>query len=97
MSQKKYELTSETITYRGRTLHRIRALVAIASIGVSTGDFGGYVEAENNLAQFGDAWVFGDARVFGDAWVFGDAREFGDAWVFGDSNWNDYCSPHWRG
>ncbi|ASL39293.1 MULTISPECIES: hypothetical protein [Acetobacter] len=67
---KKYELTDETTTsWDGRTLHRIRALVAIASIGVAAGDLGGFIETETNLEQSGNAWVYGDARVFGDAWV----------------------------
>ena len=40
---------------------------------------------------YGDAWVYGNARVsgnaqvFGDAWVFGDARVFGNARVSGDA------------
>ncbi|MFT8333284.1 MAG: hypothetical protein ABF627_07115, partial [Acetobacter malorum] len=72
---KKYELTDETTkSWDGRTLRRIRALVAIASIGVSVGDLGGFIETEGNLDQSGNAWVYGDARVSGDAWVFGDAR-----------------------
>jgi hypothetical protein len=33
----------------------------------------------------GNAWVFGDARVSGNARVFGDARVSGNAWVFGDA------------
>ena len=61
---KKYELTDETTTsWDGRTLHRIRALVAIASIGVAAGDLGGFIETETNLVQSGNAWVSGDAQV----------------------------------
>ena len=88
---KKYELTAESIVKFGRTLFRIKALVAFEN--VKEGELGGFVEKEENLDQSGnawvsdDAWVFGDARVFGnawvsnDAWVFGDARVFGNAWV----------------
>ncbi|WP_199798633.1 hypothetical protein, partial [Acetobacter pasteurianus] len=65
---KKYELTDETTrSWDGRTLHRIRALVAIASIGVAAGELGGFIEAETNLEQSGNAWVSGDAEVFGNA------------------------------
>lgn len=40
---------------------------------------------EDNLAQDGDAWVYGNAEVSGDAWVYGNARVYGDAWVSGNA------------
>ena len=86
---KKYELTEETFTVFGKTLYRIRAVRNFGS--VKTGEFGGYIEKEENLSHFGnawisgDAWVYGDARVYGDAWIYGDARVFGNAWVYGDA------------
>lgn len=52
---KKYELTSETINVYGITIYRIKALINIDSIGVKSGDLGGYVESEANLSQFGKA------------------------------------------
>ncbi|WP_408742587.1 hypothetical protein [Acetobacter persici] len=83
---KKYELTDETTkSWDGRTLRRIRALVTIASIGVSAGDLGGFIELEGNLDQSGDTWVSGDAEVSGNAWVYGDARVYGNAWVSGNA------------
>ena len=86
---KKYELTSETKVVFGRTLHRIRALISFGN--VEAGELGGWVEKEENLDHFGDAWVSGNARVYGDAWVYGDAqvsgnaRVSGNAQVFGDA------------
>ena len=86
---KKYELTAESIVKFGRTLFRIKALVAFGN--VEEGELGGFIEKEENLDQSGDAWVSGDARVsgdaqvFGDAWVSGDARVFGNAQVFDDA------------
>ena len=74
---KKYELTAESIVMLGRTLFRIKALVAFGD--VKEGEFGGFVEKDENLDQSGDAWVFGDAQVFGGARVSGDAMVFGDA------------------
>lgn len=62
--QKKYELTDEFIEHwSGRKLYRIRALVAFGA--VVAGQLGGFVESEKNLDQslYGDAWVYGDARV----------------------------------
>ena len=62
---KKYELTAEFIEKWGKKLFRIKALISFGS--VEAGELGGYVEKEDNLAQDGDAWVYGDARVYGNA------------------------------
>ena len=92
---KKYELTTDTKVVLGRKLFRIKALISFGN--VTAGDFGGYVEKEENLSHDGNAWVYGnvevsgnarvsgDARVYGNAWVSGDARVFGNAWVYGDA------------
>ena len=77
---KKYELTEETVTVYGKTLYRIRAVRDFGS--VKTGEFGGYIEKEENLSHFGDAWVYGNAKVYGDARVSGNARVYGNAEVF---------------
>ena len=69
---KKFELTSEFVTFLGKKLFRIKALVSFGD--VKEGELGGLVEKEENLDQSGNAWVYGDARVYGDAWVSGDAR-----------------------
>ena len=78
---KKFELTSEFVTFLGKKLFRIKALVAFG--GVKEGELGGFVEKEENLDQSGDAWVSGNARVYGDARVYGNARVSGNAWVSG--------------
>ncbi len=45
-------------------MKRIRALIAIAALGVAPGELGGYIESEGNLQQVsGNAWVYGNARV----------------------------------
>ena len=64
---KKFELTGETKLWFGRTLHRIRALVAFGDVDV--GELGGWIENESNLDQSGNAWVYGNALVSGDARV----------------------------
>lgn len=84
---KKFELTSEFVTFLGKTLFRIKALVSFGD--VAEGELGGFIERENNLDQSGDAWVCGDARVYGDAQVCGDAQVFGDARV---QNCRDYSA-----
>ena len=92
---KKYELTEETVTVYGKTLYRIRAVRDFGS--VKTGEFGGYIEKEENLSHFGNAWVSGNAWVFdnarvydnawvfGNAWVFNNARVYDNAWVYDDA------------
>ena len=99
---KKYELTAEFIEKWGKKLFRIKALISFGSVEV--GELGGYVEKEDNLAQDGDAWVYGnaevygdarvcgDARVYGNARVCGDARVYGDAWVYGNA---EVCGDAW--
>ena len=76
---KKYELTNETKVVDGRTLHRIRALVAFGDVQV--GDLGGWIEKEENLSQEGSAWVMGSARVMDSARVMGSAKIAGSARV----------------
>ena len=76
---KKYELTSETKVFLGKTLYRIKALVQFGN--VNAGDLGGWIEKEENLSQSGNAWVYGNAEVYGDAEVYGNARVYGNAEV----------------
>ena len=61
----KFEATGETKEWFGKTLHRIRAVVAIASLGVAAGELGGWIEHETNLATTGTAWVFPNGQVSG--------------------------------
>lgn len=79
----KYELTTETKVVLGRTLYRIRALVAFGY--VQAGELGGWIEQEYNLSQTGNAWVYGDAQVYGDARVSGNARVWGGAQIYGNA------------
>ena len=77
----KYKLSDEKKVLYGRTLHRIVCVTAFASVQV--GELGGWVESENNLSQYGNAWVCGNAEVCGDAKVYGNAEVYGDAKVCG--------------
>ena len=87
---KKFELTSEFVTFLGKKLFRIKALVEFGN--VEAGELGGYIEKEENLSQSGNAWVYGDAEVYGDARVYGNARVYGDAWVYGNA---EVCGDAW--
>ena len=68
----KYKFTGKTKSHLGRTLHQIVCVTASAS--VASGEIGGWIEKEENLSQYGNAWVYGDAQVSGDAQVYGNAR-----------------------
>lgn len=83
-TEKKYELTDETIEAFGRTLYRIKALRDFG--GIKTGDLGGFIEKEENLSHIDNAWVYYNALVYGDAQVFGNAMVFGNARVFGNAS-----------
>ena len=63
----KYELIKEEDFYR------IKALKDFGD--VKKGDIGGLIEAEKNLSQEGNAWVYEDARVSGNARVT-DSKDF---------------------
>lgn len=80
---KKFELTSEFVTFLGKKLFRIKALISFGN--VKEGELGGYVEKEENLSNDGNAWVSGNAEVFG------NARVSGNAWVSGNA---DYATVH---
>lgn len=92
---RKYEFTGETKVFLNATLHRIRAVADFGTI--HAGDVGGWIEKEENLSHYGNAWVSDDAMVFGDAivrdnaivsdnsMVFGDAIVSGNAWVRDDA------------
>ena len=80
---KKYELTAEFIEKWGKKLFRIKALISFGN--VEAGEFGGYIEKEDNLAQDGNAWVYGNAWVCGNARVSDNAWVYGNAWVCGNA------------
>ena len=76
---KKYELTNEYIIYFGKKLYRIKALKNFGN--VKAGELGGYIEKEDNLSQYDNAWVYGDTRVFDEAIVKDNAMVYGEAIV----------------
>ncbi len=84
----KYELTNKAIKFEGRTLYQIRALRDINNHSgglVKRGQFGGWIESENNLEQSGDCWVFPKAKVYDNAKVSEEACVSGAAAVYGDA------------
>ena len=84
---KKYKLTTETLQFAGRTLHRIKAVKDFDSI--KAGEFGGWIENEKNLSQDDNAWIYGDAMVFDNAEVYDNAKVYGNAAIKGDAKVHD--------
>lgn len=68
---KTYELLKhDTISFDGRTLYRIRALVDYYhNDAVGKGQLGGYIETEENLTEWG--WVLENAKVYNRGLVCG--------------------------
>lgn len=85
----KYELTSETLQCAGHTLHRIKALKDFGPIKV--GELGGWIEKEENLSLFDNAWVFDNAKIFGYARVCDNAALFGNAAVYDNAMVSGYA------
>lgn len=87
--RKKYELTDETITYKGHILHRIRALKKF--LRVEKGELGGFVESEKNLAQTGSCWIASNAKAYEEALVMDSAVLYEKAEVFGEATVSGYA------
>ena len=79
----KYEMTDQSIIIQGIKLYRIKALKGFCN--VKKGDLGGFIQGEQNLSQYSNAWIDDEAKVFGNARVFGNAKVFGNARVFGNA------------
>lgn len=84
MEIKKYEFTNETLSWKGHTLHRIKALRDFGNI--RTGDLGGWVEREENLDHYNNCWVCQNAKVYDNAVVKGNAKVCGLAQVYGNAS-----------
>lgn len=78
---KKFELTTEyKINIFGKKLYRIKALVDFGT--VKAGDLGGFIEKEDNVSMYGNAWVYDDAEVYDDAKVCDNASVYNNARVY---------------
>lgn len=86
--EKKYQLRYDrTKEVNGRTLYRIQALKTFND--VKEGEFGGYIESEENLSQKGKCWIYDSACVFDKAVVENNARVYDNAMVYGVGSVHD--------
>jgi UDP-3-O-[3-hydroxymyristoyl] glucosamine N-acyltransferase len=88
MKNIKFELTENSMKWKGTTLYQIKALQAFmtkSGVRVSEGELGGWVEREENLSQEGRAWIWNNAKVCGTAKVYGDAEIWSNATIYGNA------------
>lgn len=81
--EKKYKLTDEYITIGDKKLYCIEALKDFAN--VEKGDKGGFVESEDNLSQYGNCWIYDDAKVYENAAIYGNVSVRGNAEIYGNA------------
>ena len=72
--EKKYEM----IKVKDK-LYKIRALRDFGD--VKKGDWGGFIQKEENLSHFGDCWIYNEASVYGNAHIHNNAKIRNDACV----------------
>lgn len=83
---KKFELTTEyKINIFGKKLYRIKALVDFGT--VKAGDLGGFIEKEDNVSMYGNAWVYDDACVYDEARVLCNAEVCDCARIHDDTDY----------
>lgn len=88
---KKYVVDKEkSIEWNGITLYRIKALKKIKNSNplicwVNPGEYGGYVQSEQNLSQEDNCWIFENAKVYESAKVIDNAVLTGEACLYGES------------
>lgn len=76
----KYKLTEDKKNIEGNVVYRIQSLESFSD--VNEGDFGGWIESEDNLSQKGNCWVYDDAAVRGRAKVLDNAKIKNNAMIF---------------
>ena len=84
----KYEMTDVRLERFGKTLYRIQATRDFND--VKKGDFGGWIESEDNLSHDGNAWVCDNAKVCDNAVVYGNVKLCGNVVVYGDAEVCNY-------
>lgn len=97
---KKYELTEYTIDVNGTTLYQIRYLKPFKKESVKVGDFGGFIESEENLSHEGDCLVLddgiamGNARVTMNGVIRHSSQVWGNALIKGDVELRNGCQVY---
>ena len=71
----KFELTSETIVYGGKTLYRIKALISLKCgfLSIEAGSLGGFIEEELNLSTVDNSWVLNNSKLLNNSKVLNNS------------------------
>nr|DAQ92177.1 MAG TPA: hypothetical protein [Crassvirales sp.] len=56
---------------------------------INAGELGGWIEKEENLSQYGNAWVYDDSMVYDNAIVSDNAWVYSNAKVYDNANVSD--------
>ena len=84
---KKYEvIEDDNIVFDDIKYFRIRALKDFSD--VRKGDFGGYIESEDNLSQEGICWIYDDSKVSGTAHINGSIKVKDETLITGNVSLN---------
>ena len=98
MEELKYELTNITMDFEGEKLYRIKALKDFKD--VKKGDLGGWVSNEDNLSQYGDCWIYDEAKCTGNSRMYRNSAMYGysemhdNSVMYGDSKMYGYSEMH---
>lgn len=75
--------------HKKHILHRIRAIKDFDD--VKAGDYGGYIESEENLNQYDNSWIYSDAvRISKNARAWGHSHIYGNAKLYNSAEVCDY-------
>ena len=87
------ELTNDTVSLYGRTLHRICAVrdFVCCDVEVKAGTLGGWVEREENLSRYDASWIADEAVVYDNAEVRVNSLVARHARIFGNAVVTDRC------
>ena len=88
MENRKYEMTNITMEFEERTLYRIRALKNFRN--VKAGDLGGWVSNEYNLSQYGDCWIYNEAKCMDGASMYNNSCMYENAVMYDNSALHGY-------
>lgn len=90
MENRKYELTNITMKFKERTLYRIRALKDFSD--VKAGDLGGWVSSEYNLSQYGNCWIYNNAKCMDSSRIYDNSAMYDNAVMCNSSKMHDFSA-----
>ena len=78
--------------FEGEKLYRIKALKDFKDI--KKGDLGGWVSNENNLSQYGNCWIYDEAKCTGNSRMYGNSAMYEYSEMHDNSIMHEYSEMH---